>query len=131
NIVTNITQTGATTFSTGTGATTLNGDATVVAGKTLTVGGAGGTAIKAIEIGTCTNPGGNVTNWVCSAGAGAVTGITIANLTVTDSITLTGRTTANNVGCFVASITAGTSFTIRCNANPGNGTVYNIMVVRR
>ena len=86
--------------------------------------------IKAIEIGTCTNPGGAVTNWVCSAALGAVTGITIGSLTATDSITLTGQGVANNVGCFVAAITAGTSFTIRCNANPGNGTVYNVMVVR-
>jgi hypothetical protein len=86
--------------------------------------------IKAIEIGTCTNPGGNVTNWTCSSGAGSTTGITWASVTTADAITITGRGVTANVGCFVAQITAGTSFQIRCNANPGNGTVYNVLIVR-
>ena len=82
--------------------------------------------IKSIEIGTCTHPGGNVLSWACTAGGG----LTYTALTATDSITITGQGVANNVGCFVASIAPGVSFTIRCNATPGNGTVYNVMVVR-
>ena len=41
NIVTNIAQTGATTFSTGTGAISLNGDVTLASGKNFTQSGAG------------------------------------------------------------------------------------------
>ena len=126
NIVTNITQTGATTFSTGTGAVTLNGNTSIVSGKTLTVGG--GTAIKAIELGTCSATNGFST--VCSAAAANTTGITLANLLVTDSITISAQTAA--VGpCDVDTIVAATSFRINCSSKTGATTVFNVLVVRR
>jgi hypothetical protein len=46
--VTNIAQTGATTFSTGTGNISLNGNVTIAQGKTLVVAGTNGTASTAI-----------------------------------------------------------------------------------
>ena len=74
------------------------------------------------------HPGGNVTNWACNAAQ--LTGITAANLLATDSISINGRAYTNTVTCSVTAITAGTSFTIRCSANPGNAQVFNVLVVR-
>jgi hypothetical protein len=147
NIVTNITQTGATTFSTGTGgvtlngattvsgansfssgtgAVTLNGNTSVVSGKTITIGG--GTAIKVIELGTCTETAGSA---AFNCGTGQVSGITAGNLLATDSITISQASGTPGTGCFVGSITPGTRFTINCILAPGNGSVFNVLVVRR
>jgi len=132
SIVTNVIQTGAVNFSTGTGTVTLNGNTSVVSGKTVSVGG--GTAIKSIELGTCTQSGFATTT--CSAASGSTTGINFTNTTVTDSITISAE---NNVGatagrvCHVDTITAGPtgSFRINCTANPGTGLIWNVLVIRR
>ncbi len=122
------TVSGANAFTSGTGAVTLNGSTTIVNGKTLTVGT--GTAIKAIELGTCTTLGTAAS--VCSAANANTTGITLANLVATDSITITGQgapaTSARP--CDVDTIVAATSFRINCTANPGT-LVFNVLVVRR
>src|SRR4029079_14862533 len=126
NIVTNITQTGATNLSTGTGTVTLNGNTTVVNGKTLTVGN--GDPIKSIELGSCLGPGSSPTTITCNNGH--LTNITAATLLVTDILPISAQTSTASA-CYVSVITAGTSFTITCNVTPGNARVWNVMVVRR
>jgi hypothetical protein len=69
-----------------------------------------------------------VTNGTC--GAGNTTGITTGSLTTADAIQINGRAYTNTVVCSVTLITAGTSFTVRCTANPGNGQVFNVLVMR-
>jgi hypothetical protein len=117
------------TFKTGTGAVTINGSTSIVNGKTLSIGTGTGApaAIKAIELGTCTE-GSGATQFTC--GAGQVANITVANLTVTDSITLTGQGALAGA-CTVQNITAGTSFSIRCTTAPANGTIFNVLIVRK
>jgi hypothetical protein len=95
----------------------------------VTIGSTANAAnIKAVEVGTCTHPGGNVTNWTC--GAGNTSGITTGSLTAADAISINGRAYTNTVTCSVTLITAGTSFTVRCSANPGNSQVFNVLIVR-
>ena len=123
-----VTVSGANTFTSGTGNVTLNGSTSIANGKTLTVGT--GTAIKAIELGTCTNA--NNAQTTCSTANGNTTGITLANIVATDSITISAQGAATNGRpCVVDTITAGASFRIDCTANPGNGLVWNVLVVRR
>jgi len=94
--------------------------------------GSTGTVIKTIELGTCTHPGGLVTNWVCGSG-GAATTIAWANLAATDAVVMTGTNipTGTGIVCSVNAVTAATSYSIRCTGSPANGTVFNILVVRR
>ena len=94
--------------------------------------GSTGTVIKTIELGTCTHPGGLVTNWVCGSG-GAATTIAWANLTANDAVVMTGTNipVATGIVCSVNAVTAATSYSIRCTGSPANGTVFNILVVRR
>ena len=125
NVVTSITQTGATNFSTGTGTVTLNGNTSIVSGKTLTVGG--GTAIKVVEIGTCTEAIA-ANSFPCVTGT---TTITLANLLTTDTILISQKSGTTGIGCFVTAVSAGTSFTIGCQTKPGAGAVFNVMVVRQ
>lgn len=56
--------------------------------------------------------------------------ITVANLVATDGIFLSGQGALAGA-CTVQNINAGTSFSIRCTTAPANGTVFNVLIVRR
>jgi len=107
-------------------------DIFTVTGTGIKVGSQTPTVIKNIELGTCTHPGGNVTNWICGSG-GAATTIAWANLTANDAVVMTGTNipVATGIVCSVNAVTAATSYSIRCTGSPANGTVFNILVVRR
>jgi DNA-binding NarL/FixJ family response regulator len=90
--------------------------------------GATGPAGAAIEIGTCTEA---TASTAFSCAGAAVSGITLANLTSTDSIIVTQSSGNAGVGCFVGAIAPATpAFTINCSTKPQDGAVFNVMVVR-
>ena len=56
----------------------------------------------------------------------------ILYLLTTDSILLTAAGNITNARpCIVENIVAGTSFDISCTANPGNGGVWNVLIIRQ
>src|SRR5207244_3421996 len=112
-------------FKTSTGAVTLNGNTSVVSGKTLAVGG--GTAIKAIELGTCTEA---TAAAIFTCTAATTSGLTMGNLVITDAISIVSQVSAGG-NCDPDLITAATSFRIRCSVAPSNGIVFNVLIVRR
>ena len=115
----NITQTGATTFSTGTGAVSLNGDTTIASGKTLTAG-AGTTAGTAVTVNTGAGLVGGTAVGI-NTSTSAFTTTTGAGLAVTSTGAFTGT-----LGKLTAdSTTTGTILGIRGNAI-GTGSALDV-----
>ena len=96
----------------------------------IKVGGAAGTTVKAIEIGTCTNA--NAAATVCSAANGNTTGLTLGNITTSDVILISMVAAPGTSArpCDVDTLVNFTSFRINCTANPGNGNVWNVIIIR-
>lgn len=120
-----ISQTGATTFSTGTGAVSLNGDVTIASGKTLGVGGAsGGTALLVTTTG---NNGVQVNNGTTqiylgnTSGAAAVGTLNANDLNFIRNGSTIGTLTSTGITVGTASIATGAVSTTSGNGIYSSG----------
>ena len=124
----NISQTGSTTFGTGTGAVSLNGDTTVASGKNFTVSGSGSTSLG----GSLTTTGlATLNGGLTVSGATGITGATTINTTGTantsignSSGTFALQSTGLNVSTLGA-LTGVTSIAASTSGNTINGLVIN------